>query len=51
MRIINRHLTSLFLRQLTLTLAILVGLYGLIEFIERVDNFIEGGAALSHYLR
>jgi len=51
MRIIDRYLISLFLRQLVLILAILVGLYGLIEFIERVDNFIESGASLIHYLR
>jgi lipopolysaccharide export system permease protein len=51
MRIIDRYLISLFVRQLALILAILVGLYGLIEFIERVDNFIESGASLIHYLR
>ena len=51
MRIIDRYLTALFLRQLALILAILVGLYGLIEFIERVDDFIESGASLAHYLR
>jgi lipopolysaccharide export system permease protein len=51
MRIIDRHLTALFLRQLALILATLVGLYGLIEFIERIDDFIEHGAQLSHYLR
>lgn len=50
MRIIDRHLTALFLRQLALILAILVGLYGLIEFIERIDDFIEHGARLNHYL-
>jgi lipopolysaccharide export system permease protein len=50
MRIIDRHLTALFLRQLALTLATLTGLYGLIEFIERVDDFIEHEAALVHYL-
>jgi lipopolysaccharide export system permease protein len=51
MRIIDRHLTSLFLRQLALILAVLVGLYALIEFIERVDNFMESQATLVHYLR
>lgn len=51
MRIIDRHLTALFLRQLALILATLVGLYGLIEFIERIDDFIESGATLAHYLR
>lgn len=51
MRIVDRYLTSLFLRQLALILATLVSLYGLIEFIERVDDFIEQGAVLRHYLR
>ena len=51
MRIIDRYLTALFLRQLGLVLATLVGLYGLIEFVERIDNFIEQGATLLHYLR
>ena len=50
MHIIDRYLTGLFLRQLVLILTTLVGLYGLIEFIERVDNFIDSGAALIHYL-
>ena len=51
MRTIDRYLTTLFLRYLALALGILAGLYSLIEFIERVDDFIENGAALSYYLR
>jgi len=51
MRIIDRYLTTLFLRQLGLILATLVGLYGLIEFVERVDNFIEQQASWLQYLR
>jgi lipopolysaccharide export system permease protein len=51
MRIIDRYLSILFLRSLALILAVLVGLYGLIEFLERADDFIEDGAAFTHYLR
>lgn len=50
MRILDRYLLTCFLRQLALMLAVLVGLYGLIEFIERVDDFIGNGAAFLDYL-
>lgn len=50
MRILDRYLLTRFLRQLSLVLAVLVGLYGLIEFIERVDDFIGNGAAVIDYL-
>lgn len=48
---LDRHISSLFLRNLAVILLALVGLYGLIEFIEKVDDFIEHKAALAHYLR
>lgn len=51
MRTLDRYLTVLFARNLALTLAVLIGLYGVIDFIEKVDDFIEHGAALVHYLR
>lgn len=51
MRTLDRHLASLFLRNLALIVGVLAGLYGLIEFIERVDDFIEHRAALLHYVR
>lgn len=51
MRILDRYLISQFLRNLGTILAVLVALYALIEFIERVDDFIEHGATLSQYLR
>ncbi|MCM2264997.1 MAG: LPS export ABC transporter permease LptG [Desulfuromonadales bacterium] len=51
MRTIDRHIAALFLRNLVVILVVLVGLYGLIEFFERVDDFIEYHAALGHYLR
>jgi len=51
MRTLDRYITTLFLRNLALILAVLVSLYGLIEFVERVDDFIENQAVLLHYLR
>jgi lipopolysaccharide export system permease protein len=51
MRTLERYLIGLFLRNFGVILAVLAGLYGLIEFIERIDDFIERGATLSHYLR
>jgi lipopolysaccharide export system permease protein len=51
MRTVSRHIAALFGRNLMVILLVLVGLYGLIEFIERVDDFIEFDAALAHYLR
>ena len=51
MRILDRYLVSQFLRNLGTILAVLVALYALIEFIERVDDFIEHSATFSQYLR
>jgi len=50
MRTINRHVAGLFVRHLAVILLVLVGLYGLIEFIEKVDDFIEFQANPVHYL-
>jgi len=51
MKTLDRYLTLLFFRSLVVILGVLVGLYGLIEFLERVDNFIGQGAVFEHYLR
>ena len=51
MRTLDRYVISQFFRNLGIILAVLVALYSLIEFIERVDDFIERGASLTHYLR
>ena len=51
MRTLDRYVATLFLRNLALILAVLISLYGLIEFVEKVDDFIENQAALLHYLR
>jgi len=51
MRTLDRHIAALFLRNLALILLVLIGLYGLIEFIEKVDDFIEYKAVLTHYFR
>ena len=48
---LDRYVMRLFSWNLVVALGILVGLYGLIEFLDKVDNFIESGAALNHYLR
>ncbi|MHB8707311.1 MAG: LPS export ABC transporter permease LptG [Desulfuromonadales bacterium] len=51
MRTLDRHIAALFIRNLAVVLLALVGLYGLIEFIEKIDDFIEHQATLGHYLR
>lgn len=50
MLIINRYILRSFFRLFALALATFVGLYLLIDFFERVDNFIEHGASASLYL-
>lgn len=50
MRQINRYLIRHFLRILALTLAACIGLYLLVDFFEKVDNFIEVGARPADYL-
>lgn len=51
MRTLDRHIAALFLRNLALILMVLIGLYGLVEFIEKVDDFIEHRAVAAHYFR
>lgn len=50
MRQVNRYLTRHFLRILALTLAACIGLYLLVDFFEKVDNFIDVGAEPNQYL-
>lgn len=50
MPILDRYILSAFLRNLALVLLTLVTLYSLIEFLEKVDDFIEHQAALRYYL-
>lgn len=47
---LDRYLLRLFSGYLAVILLVLAGLYGLIEFLEKVDTFIERGAAPSLYL-
>lgn len=51
MSILSRYIVQTFLRFLVVILAIMVSLYGLIEFIEKVDDFIEHGAGVVAYLK
>jgi len=48
--ILNRYILSIYFRIFALTLATFVGIYLLVEFFDKVDNFIEHGAAASSYL-
>ena len=50
MTLISRYILSTFGRIFCLALAAFIGLYLLVDFFERVDNFIEHGAAAQHYL-
>jgi lipopolysaccharide export system permease protein len=50
MSTLDRYILNAFLRNLALVMLTLVALYGLIEFLERVDDFIEHRAELKHYL-
>jgi lipopolysaccharide export system permease protein len=49
MRTLDRYVSVLFLRNLAIILAVLVSLYGLIEFIEKIDDFISNQVALPNY--
>jgi lipopolysaccharide export system permease protein len=49
MQTLNRYVAGLFARNLAIILAVLVSLYGLIDFVEKIDDFIENRAALLHY--
>ena len=50
MSTLDRYILGTFIRNLLLVLLTLVALYSLIEFLEKVDDFIEHRAALKHYL-
>lgn len=49
MTTLDRYITTLFLKNLAFILLALVSLYAVIEFIEKVDDFIENQAALINY--
>jgi len=50
MTLLTRYTTRIYLRSVILSLSSFVGIYLLIEFFEKVDNFVEKKAALSLYL-
>lgn len=50
MKTLDRYISSIFLKNLLQVLLALIILYGLIEFLEKVDNFIENQAAAVYYL-
>ena len=50
MTTLDRYIASLFLKNLAFVLLALVSLYAVIDFIEKVDDFIEHQAAFIYYL-
>lgn len=50
MKTLNLYIASIFFRFLVTILAALASLYGLVEFLEKVDDFIEHGATFMHYV-
>lgn len=50
MNTLDRYIQNLFLKNLAFILLALVSLYAIIEFIEKVDDFIEHQAAIIYYL-
>lgn len=50
MNTLDRYILKLFVKNLAFILLALVSLYAVIEFIEKVDDFIEYQAALKYYL-
>ena len=50
MSTLDRYILQTFARNLALVLVTLLSLYGLIEFLEKVDNLIEHQAGLKYYL-
>ena len=50
MTILNRYILSIYIRIFFLASATFVGIYLLVDFFEKVDNFIEHGASASQYL-
>jgi lipopolysaccharide export system permease protein len=47
---LDRYLLKLFFGHFAIVLIVLTGLYGMIEFLEKVDSFIEHGAGFANYL-
>ncbi|BCA79565.1 LPS export ABC transporter permease LptG [Desulfuromonas sp. AOP6] len=50
MTLLNRYILSIYIRIFFLASATFVGIYLLVDFFEKVDNFIEHGASASQYL-
>lgn len=50
MKLVNRYLLSHFLRILTLTLSSFVGIYLLIDFFEKISDFLDHQATAAQYL-
>ena len=50
MSTLDRYILNTFIRNLALVLLVLVSLYGLVEFLETVDDFIEHHAEIKYYL-
>jgi lipopolysaccharide export system permease protein len=50
MKTLNRYITLIFVRFFLMILAALISLYALIDFLEKVDDFIEHGAFAVHYV-
>lgn len=50
MRTLDQYIGSMFIRFFLMVLAALISLYGLIDFLEKVDDFIEHGARAIHYV-
>ncbi len=50
MTTIDRYIQNLFLKNLAIILIVLLSLYAIIEFIEKIDDFIEYRADLFYYL-
>lgn len=50
MTTLDRYVLKIFVRNLALVLLTLVALYGLVEFVEKVDDLIEYQAGLKYYL-
>ena len=50
MSTLDRYILKIFIKNLLLVLTTLIALYSLIEFLEKVDDFIENEAAFKYYL-
>ncbi len=50
MGLLTRYITRMFLRNIALSLGAFVGVYLLVDFFEKVDNFVEKSATVGLYL-